>query len=73
MARVGVTGLGPKAFRDRVVEKLLEDGASVDDAMAVLAESEEVNADMYASSDYRRHLARIHGARALKLALSRAS
>jgi carbon-monoxide dehydrogenase medium subunit len=73
MARVGVTGMGPHAFRDAAVEKLLEEGAGAASAFAALGEREEANADLYASGEYRRHLARVHAARALKLALSRAS
>lgn len=73
MARIGVTGMAAHAFRDRAAEKLLEGGASISDAVAVIGEGEEPNSDLYASGDYRRHLARVHAARALTTALSRAS
>ncbi|MBZ5617107.1 MAG: xanthine dehydrogenase family protein subunit M [Acidobacteriia bacterium] len=73
MARIGVTGLGAHAFRDRGAEQLLESGASIADAAAVVGEAEQPNSDLYASGDYRRHLARVHAARALVVALSRAS
>lgn len=73
LARIGVTGMGPHAFRDRNVEKLLEDGAAAAAATAVLGDGEEANSDLCASGDYRRHLARVHAARALAVALSRAS
>ncbi len=73
MARIGVTGMGPHAFRARAAERLLEEGAAPERAAAVVGEGEEANSDLYASADYRRHLARIHARRALAVALSRAS
>ncbi|MBZ5728141.1 MAG: xanthine dehydrogenase family protein subunit M [Acidobacteriia bacterium] len=73
MARIGVTGMGPRAFRDRAAEKLLEEGADIARATAAVGAGQEANADLYASADYRRHLAAVHAARALTVALSRAS
>ena len=73
MARIGVTGMGARAFRALAVEKMLEDGASVSDACAHVGEGETANSDLYASADYRSHLARVHAARALATAISRAS
>jgi len=73
MARIAVTGMGPRAFRDRAAEKLLEGGADVAAAAAVVGEGQETNSDLYASGDYRRHLARVHAARALAAAVSRAT
>lgn len=73
MARIGVTGLGPRAFRAFAAEKLLEGGADVTQAAAAVGEGEEANSDLYASAEYRRHLARVHAARALSTAISRAS
>ena len=73
MARVGVTGMGPHAFRARNVEQLLENGADIKTATAAIGEGEDANSDLYASADYRRHLARVYGARALAVALTRAS
>ena len=72
-ARIGVTGMGSHAFRARAAEKLLEDGAAPEQAAAVVGDGEEANSDLYASADYRHHLARIHARRALAVALSRAS
>jgi carbon-monoxide dehydrogenase medium subunit len=71
MARVAVTGMGPHAFRDEAVEKLLVDGASTAQAVAALGQSQDANSDTYASGDYRRHLARVSAARALTTAISR--
>jgi aerobic carbon-monoxide dehydrogenase medium subunit len=77
MARIGVTGMGPHAFRERAAERLLLEegagGAAVERATAVVGDGEEANSDLYASADYRRHLAKIHARRALAVALSRAS
>ena len=71
MARIAVTGMGPRAFRDTAAEQLLESGASVAAAAAVVGEGQETNSDLYASGEYRRHLARVHAARALAAAISR--
>jgi carbon-monoxide dehydrogenase medium subunit len=71
MARIAVTGMGPHAFRDFAAEKLLEGGADAAKAAAVVGEGQETNSDLYASGDYRRHLARVHAARALAAAISR--
>jgi carbon-monoxide dehydrogenase medium subunit len=73
MARIGVTGMGPHAFRARNAEALLEAGAGAAEAAAVVGEGEDTNSDLYASGEYRRHLARVHAARAVAAALTRAS
>ena len=73
LARIGVTGFGPHAFRAIEAEKLLESGAGIDEAAATIGERQEANSDLYASADYRRHLARVWARRALSVALSRAS
>jgi len=73
MARIGVTGMGSHAFRARNAEALLEGGASAPEAAAVVGVDQEANSDLYASADYRRHLAQVHAARAIGAALSRAS
>ena len=73
MARIGVTGMGPRAFRDTAAEKLLESGGDFAKAAAVVGEGQETNSDLSASGEYRRHLARVHAARALAAAISRAS
>ena len=73
MARIGVTGMGPHAFRARNAEALLQEGAGTAAAAAVVGEGQETNSDLYASGEYRRHLARVHAARAIAAALKRAS
>lgn len=73
MARIGVTGMGPRAFRARAAEQLLESGADIAAAAAKVGEGEDANSDLYAAAEYRRHLARVYAARAVTAALSRAS
>jgi carbon-monoxide dehydrogenase medium subunit len=73
MARIGVTGMGAHAFRATEAERLLENGAAVDQAVATVGEGVEANADLYASAEYRKHLARVRAKRAISVALSRAS
>lgn len=71
-ARVGVTGLAAKAYRATTVEAALQGGADAGQAAATIADGVEANSDLYATADYRKHLARVHGARAIAAALSRA-
>jgi aerobic carbon-monoxide dehydrogenase medium subunit len=73
MARIGVTGMGPKAFRAREAELLLESGADVAQAIATVGQGEDANSDLYAAGDYRRHLAQVYAGRAIAAAVSRAS
>jgi aerobic carbon-monoxide dehydrogenase medium subunit len=73
MARIGVTGMSARAFRDQAVEKLLESGVPFQDAVARLGEGQDANSDIYATGAYRLHLARVHAARALAMASSRIS
>jgi carbon-monoxide dehydrogenase medium subunit len=70
-ARVGVTGLAPSSFRARKVEEALVGGAGVDEAAALVADGVDANADLHASADYRKHMARVYAARALRTALGR--
>ena len=73
MARIGVTGLGATAYRATGVEALLEgtEGSQADVARASAAVDEgiEANSDLHASSDYRKHVARVYTARAVHAAL----
>lgn len=75
-AGVGVTGVSTKAFRAQGVESALV-GATLDDetiAAAAAKVCDKINAttDLYASGDYRRHLAEVHTRRAIKSALASA-
>ena len=73
MARIGVTGLGATAYRATGVEALLEgtEGSQADVARASAAVDEgiDANSDLHASSDYRKHVARVYTARAVHAAL----
>ena len=75
-AGVGVTGVSIKAFRAQATETALT-GATLDDqtiAAAAAKVGDGVNAttDLYATGDYRRHLAQVHTRRAIQAALASA-
>jgi carbon-monoxide dehydrogenase medium subunit len=76
-ARVGVTGLSNKAFRAENVEAALVGTtgteADIKKAAALLGDVEEANSDLHASAGYRKHMATVYAARALRIALSRAA
>ena len=74
-AAIGVTGVGAKAFRPQAVETALA-GTSLDDnaiatAVSHVCDGVDPNADLYASSDYRCHLAQVHTRRAIQAAKSK--
>jgi carbon-monoxide dehydrogenase medium subunit len=75
-AAVGVTGLGPKAFRASAVEKALRGkkaSAKLFAAAARLAaQGVEPLADLHASAEYRREMAVVFARRALERAFARA-
>ena len=77
MARIGVTGLSNRAFRAAHAEKALEgragSPAEIQAVAALVAHGVEANSDLHASAEYRTHLAAIHAARALTIALARAA
>jgi carbon-monoxide dehydrogenase medium subunit len=70
-----VTGLSNHAYRATAAEKALEGtGGSATDiqhAAAMVADGVDANSDLHASAEYRKHLAVVHTARALLVALSR--
>jgi carbon-monoxide dehydrogenase medium subunit len=68
MARIGITGLAACAFRDRTAELQLEAGG-----VPEFATEAQPNSDLYASAEYRLHLARVHGARAVAAAWAKIS
>ena len=75
-ARVGVTGVGPAAYRPARVEAQLK-GAALDDktvgaAAEHAAEGVNVNEDLFASAEYRAHLARVFTKRAVLAAAQKA-
>jgi carbon-monoxide dehydrogenase medium subunit len=75
MARIGVTGLANKAYRAVNVETALTGtaGSEADIAKAagLVAEGADANSDLHASADYRRHMAVVYTARAIRAALAR--
>jgi len=74
-ARIGITGVGPAAYRAAAVEEALA-GAALDErtvaaAAQRAADGVEVNEDLFASADYRRHLAQVFTRRAVLAAAQR--
>jgi carbon-monoxide dehydrogenase medium subunit len=73
---IGVTGLGPKAFRALGVEKILRGKKASEKLFAEASrhstEGVEPLSDLHASADYRREMATVHARRALDRALTRA-
>jgi carbon-monoxide dehydrogenase medium subunit len=77
LARVGVTGLSSRPFRAIAVETRVEGSAGTDDdirqATALIANGVDANSDIHASADYRKQMAQVYAARALRAALAGAS
>jgi carbon-monoxide dehydrogenase medium subunit len=76
-ASVGITGVASKAYRAGAVESALK-GLSLNDqtiaeAAAHATDGVDANSDLYASEDYRRHLAQVHTRRAIQDARARAA
>jgi carbon-monoxide dehydrogenase medium subunit len=73
--KVGVTGVGQKAYRATGVEEaLVGKGAdAVAEAAAKAADGIDCNDDIHASAEYRAHLASVFARRALDEAISRAT
>jgi len=73
---VGVTGVAGKAYRAGGVERALKgaglDGKTLAAAAEHVADGVEPNSDLFASGDYRKHLAKVYTRRALETAVSRA-
>jgi len=74
-AGIGVTGVGVKAYRASGVEAALA-GTNLDDnaiaaAVAHVCDGIDPNADLYASGEYRCHLATVHTRRAIQAAKAR--
>jgi aerobic carbon-monoxide dehydrogenase medium subunit len=75
-ARIGVTGVGPKAYRPTAVEQALVGKSATEDdvkaAVATVADGIDVQGDIHASPAYRAHLARVLTRRAVLQAAQRA-
>ncbi|HUA33728.1 MAG TPA: xanthine dehydrogenase family protein subunit M [Candidatus Binataceae bacterium] len=72
--RVGITGLGSKAFRATGVESVLtgKGAAAIVEAASHAADGIDATSDSYASADFRAELVRVYTRRALEQAASRA-
>lgn len=75
-AGVGITGVSPKPYRATKVESALKgatlDGKSLSSAAAHASDGVDANSDLFASGEYRRHLAEVYTRRALETATGRA-
>lgn len=73
---VGVTGLGPKAFRAKAVESAIAgkapDAKALAEAAGHAADGIDALADIHASAEFRAELARVYTRRALESAAARA-
>ncbi len=75
-ASIGITGVAAKAYRAAGVEQSLN-GAKLNDesiktAAAHASDGIDVNGDLFASADFRRHLARVYTRRAISAAMTQA-
>ena len=74
-AAIGVTGVASKAYRAAAVESALT-GAALDEPTIAAAASHatdgvDANGDLYASAEYRKHLAVVYTRRAIQAAAAR--
>ena len=65
---IALVNMGSTPLRATAVELALASGASAADAAAVAAEGTDPSADLNASEDFRRHLARVLVRRGLEAA-----
>lgn len=75
-ASIGITGVAAKAYRPGAVESSLN-GATLNEqtisaAAAHAGDGIDANGDLFASADYRRHLAQVYTRRAVEAAMARA-
>jgi aerobic carbon-monoxide dehydrogenase medium subunit len=68
-AAIGLTNMGATPLRARAAEDMLSAGAGIEEAAGSIAEDTDPPSDHAASSDFRRHLARVLGKRALEQAV----
>jgi carbon-monoxide dehydrogenase medium subunit len=71
-ASIGVTGVASKAYRASLVESALLgkalDEQAIANAASHAADGVDLNGDIYASADYRRHLVQVYARRAIAAA-----
>jgi carbon-monoxide dehydrogenase medium subunit len=70
-ASLGLTNMGATPLRATAAEEAVAGGGSIEDAAALMAEGTDPPSDHAASSEFRRHLARVLGRRALEEASAR--
>lgn len=68
--RVAVTGAGASVFRVAEMEKALAAKFSADSLTGISVPSDDLNADMHASADYRAHLITVMAKRAVEKAVA---
>jgi carbon-monoxide dehydrogenase medium subunit len=75
-ASIGITGLSAKGYRASAVESAIVgsviDKQSTASAAAHATDGIDINGDLFASEDYRRHLAQVYTRRAIAMASERA-
>jgi carbon-monoxide dehydrogenase medium subunit len=68
-ACIGLTNMGATPLRATAAEEAIANGASIDEAAALIADGTDPPTDHAASGEFRRHLAEVLGKRALTEAL----
>jgi len=75
-ASIGITGVSSKVYRAAAVESALTgkkpDEQAIVGAVVHATDAVDLNGDLFASADYRRHLAEVYTRRAIASALARA-
>jgi carbon-monoxide dehydrogenase medium subunit len=71
-ASIGITGVSAKAYRANAVESALNgtklEAQTISDAASHACDGIDVSGDLFASADYRRHLAAVYTKRAIEAA-----
>ena len=70
-ASIGLTNMGATPLRATTAEEALAGGAAIDEAAALIPKDADPPSDLAASAEFRGHLARVLGRRALEEALAR--
>jgi aerobic carbon-monoxide dehydrogenase medium subunit len=70
-ASIALTNMGATSLRATATEEALAGGASIEDASKLLADGTQPSSDHAASADFRQHLVRVLGRRALEEAAAR--
>jgi carbon-monoxide dehydrogenase medium subunit len=70
-ASIGLTNMGATPLRATAAEGAIAGGAAIEEAADLMTDDTEPPSDPAASADFRRHLAKVLGRRALEQAISR--